>query len=95
MNHALNDPANRTRFTLLYANVTETDILLRDELDALQRAHPHTFKVVHTLDKPPAARWTGALGYVSRELIKAHVPPAEKGDKVKVFICGTSSFTLS
>src|SRR5258707_5748296 len=90
VNHALNDPT-----TLLYANVTEADILLRDELDALQRAHPHTFKVVHTLDKPPAARWTGASGYVSRELIKAHVPPAEKGDKVKVFICGTSSFTLS
>jgi cytochrome-b5 reductase len=77
-------------FTLLYANVTEADMLLRDELDGLQRAHPHTFKVVHT----PAARWTGASGYVSRELIKAHVPPAEKGDKVKVFICGTSSFTI-
>ena len=77
MNHALNDPTNRTRFTLLYANVTEADILLRDELDALQRAHPHTFKVVHTLDKPPAARWIGASGYVSRELIKAHVSPAE------------------
>jgi cytochrome-b5 reductase len=95
VNHALNDPANRTRFTLLYANVTEADILLRDELDALQRAHPHTFKVVHTLDKLPAARWTGASGYVSRELIKEHVPPAEKGEKVKVFICGMSSFTPS
>jgi cytochrome-b5 reductase len=69
--------------------------LLRDELDGLQRAHPQTFKVIHTLDKPPAARWTGASGYVSRELIKAHVPPAEKGDKVKVLICGTSSFTPS
>ncbi|KAH9984816.1 hypothetical protein BJV77DRAFT_952340, partial [Russula vinacea] len=88
LNHALNDPANRTRFTLLYANVSEADILLRDELAALQRAHPQTFKVVHTLDKPPAAGWSGASGYVSRELVQAHVPPSDKGDKIKVFICG-------
>ena len=79
LNHALNDPGNRTRYTLLYANVTEVDILLRDKLAALQRAHPHTFKVVHTLDNPPSSRWSGAKGYMSRELIKAHVPSAEKG----------------
>ncbi len=88
--NALNDPGNRTRYTLLYANVTEADILLRDKLAALQRAHPHTFKVVHTLDNPPSSRWSGAKGYMSRELIKAHVPSAEKGDKIKVLICGTS-----
>ncbi|KAI0279438.1 hypothetical protein BGY98DRAFT_1089194 [Russula aff. rugulosa BPL654] len=83
INHALKDPSNRTRFTLLYANVTEADILLRDELAALQRAHPATFKIVHSLDNPPVSGWSGASGYVSRELIQAHVPPAEKGDKVK------------
>ncbi|KAF8481579.1 cytochrome-b5 reductase [Russula ochroleuca] len=88
LNHALNDPVNRTRFTLLYANVSEGDILLHEELATLQRAHPDTFKVVHTLDKPPAAGWSGASGYVSRELVQAHVPPAQKGDKIKVFICG-------
>ncbi|KAI0299934.1 hypothetical protein BC826DRAFT_1102572 [Russula brevipes] len=90
LSHALNDPANRTRFTLLYANVSEADILLRDELAALERAHPQTFRVVHTLDKPHAG-WAGAKGYVSSELIRAHVPPAEQGDKVKVLICGAST----
>lgn len=87
LDHALADPANRTRFTLLYANVAETDILLHEELSALERAHPHTLRIVHTLDKPPQG-WAGASGYVSRELIKAHVPPAELGDKIKVFVCG-------
>ncbi|KAI0246415.1 cytochrome-b5 reductase [Lactifluus subvellereus] len=87
LNHALNDPTNRTRFTLLYANVTEADVLLREELAALERAHPNTLRIVHTLDKPPAG-WSGASGYVSKELIKAHIPPAERGDKVKVLICG-------
>ncbi|KAN0129985.1 ferredoxin reductase-like protein [Lactarius tabidus] len=87
LNHALADLTNRTRFTLLYANVSEADILLREELSALERAHPQALRIVHTLDKPPQG-WAGASGYVSRELIKAHVPPAELGDKVKVFICG-------
>ncbi|KAI9510776.1 hypothetical protein F5148DRAFT_508753 [Russula earlei] len=87
LHHALNDSGNRTRYTLLYANVSEADILLRDELAALERAHPNTFRVVHTLDSPPAG-WTGASGYVSRELIKAHVPPAKEGNKIKVLICG-------
>jgi cytochrome-b5 reductase len=70
--------------------VSETDILLCDELAALERAHPQTFRVVHTLDKPHAS-WAGAKGYVSRELIRAHVPPAEQGNKIKVLICGAST----
>jgi cytochrome-b5 reductase len=90
LNHALNDTANRTRFTLLFANVTEADILLREELAALERAHPNTFRIVHTLDNPSAG-WSGASGHVSRELIKAHIPPAERGDKIKVLICGALS----
>ena len=93
LNHALADPTNRTRFTLLYANVSEADILLREELSALERAHPQTLRVVHTLDNPPQG-WAGASGYVSRELIKTHVPSAELGDKVKVFVCGASLLLL-
>src|SRR5260370_31941237 len=85
VNHALNDPT-----TLLYANVTEADILLRDELDALQRAHPHTFKVVHTLDKPPTARWTSASGYVSREFSiweSDKNPSVLVSERTKVYLC--------
>jgi len=94
LNHALADPTNRTRFTLLYANVSETDILLREELSALERAHPQTLRVVHTLDNPPQG-WAGASGYVSRDLIKTHVPPAELGEKVKVFVCGPPGQVLA
>ena len=74
---------------LLYAKVSEPDILLREELGALERAHPQTLRVVHTLDKPTQG-WTGASGFDSHELIKMHVPPAELGEKVKVFVCGAS-----
>ncbi len=58
ISHALPDPANRTKFTLVYSNVTEADILLRSEIDALQKKYPNKLEVVYALDKPPAG-WTG------------------------------------
>lgn len=51
LNHALKDPSNKTRFTLLFANVSEKDILLKEEFDALQKKYPKTFNVVYTVDK--------------------------------------------
>ncbi|KAK0481484.1 cytochrome-b5 reductase [Armillaria novae-zelandiae] len=78
ISHALPDPTNRTKFTLVYSNVTETDILMRPEIDALQKKYPNKLEVVYALDKPPAG-WTGPTGFISKDLLKKHL---------KVFICG-------
>ena len=59
VSHALSDKSNKTKFTLLFSNVTEKDILLREELDALRKQHPDKFEVVYLLDKPETG-WTGA-----------------------------------
>ena len=75
---------------MLYANVTEADILLRDELLALQRAHPHVFKVVHTLDDPPLLPLVRCEGVHQSQAHQGARPVCRKGDKVKVLICGTS-----
>lgn len=87
ISHALPDPANRTKFTLVYSNVTEADILLRPEIDALQKKYPNKLEVVYALDKPPAG-WTGPTGFISKDLLKKFVAPASLNEKVKVFICG-------
>lgn len=58
VNHALADKANKTKFTLLFSNVTEKDILLKEELDTLAKKHPNNFKVVYLLDKP-SGPWDG------------------------------------
>ncbi|KAK0199083.1 cytochrome-b5 reductase [Armillaria mellea] len=87
ISHALPDPANRTKFTLVYSNVTEADILLRPEIDALQKKYPNKLEVVYALDKPPAG-WAGPTGFISKDLLKKHVAPASLNEKVKVFICG-------
>ncbi|CCM00046.1 uncharacterized protein FIBRA_02072 [Fibroporia radiculosa] len=87
LKHALADPTNTTRFTLVFANVTEKDILLRDEFDALKKAHPDTLDVVYTLDQADDS-WKGYKGYVNKEIITQHIGPASLGSKVKVFVCG-------
>ncbi|KZT02097.1 ferredoxin reductase-like protein [Laetiporus sulphureus 93-53] len=87
LEYALKDPSNKTKFTLIFANISERDILLREEFDALKKAHPDTFNVIYTLDQP-GSNWKGYKGYVNREMIKQNIAPATLGDKVKVFVCG-------
>ncbi|KAG5636310.1 hypothetical protein H0H81_008481, partial [Sphagnurus paluster] len=79
LTYALGDKTNKTKFKLLFSNVTEADILLRADLDALAKKFPDTLDVVYLLDKPEPS-WT--------DVIKKHVAPASLGDKVKVFVCG-------
>ncbi|KAG6884781.1 hypothetical protein C0993_008342 [Termitomyces sp. T159_Od127] len=85
--HALADNSNKTKFKLLFSNVTEQDILLREDLDALQKKYPKHLDVVYLLDKP-GPNWTGPSGFINADVIKEHVAPASLGDKVKVFVCG-------
>ena len=80
----LSNPADSTEVSFIFANVTEKDILLREELDALSYLFPN-FKVYYTLDKPPQG-WKGGSGFVSKEMIKAHLPPP--GPDSLVLVCG-------
>ena len=48
--HALAKPENKTRFKLIFANVSEKDIPLKEELDALKKKYPQAFDVVYTVD---------------------------------------------
>lgn len=85
--HALADPSNKTRFTLIFANVSPSDILLKEEFDELKAKFPKTFNAVYTVDKPEG-EWKGSVGYVNKTLVQQHIPPASLGEKVKVMICG-------
>ncbi|KZO91239.1 ferredoxin reductase-like C-terminal NADP-linked domain-containing protein [Calocera viscosa TUFC12733] len=87
LTHSLSLPDDHTKFTLLFANITSADILLKEEFDALQQKHPDRLSVVYVLDKPDKG-FTGPKGYVTKELIKQHVAGPELGEKVKVFVCG-------
>ena len=50
--HVFRDPRDKTQLALLFANQSEQDILLRQELEEVQRAYPDQFKVWYTVDRP-------------------------------------------
>lgn len=66
--YILNDPTDRTQIHLIFANVNEDDILLKDELDEMERSHDN-FTVYYVLNNPPEA-WDGGKGFVSEEHIR-------------------------
>ncbi|KAG6842508.1 hypothetical protein C0991_000034 [Blastosporella zonata] len=83
---ALRNPFDKTTITLIYANVNEEDILLRDDLEELLDVHEQKFKIIYVLNNPPPG-WKGGVGFVTKEHIKEHLPnPATTNSKL--LICG-------
>jgi len=81
----LKDPEDKTQMALIFANQTENDILLKDELDDLAEQHPKRFKLHYTLDKAPEG-WKFSEGFVNADMIKDNLPgPSE--DTV-ILMCG-------
>lgn len=85
--HALSEKDNKTKFKLLFSNVTEKDILLKEEFDSLKQKFPDTFDVVYLVDQP-SDTWKGLTGFINADVIKNHVGPADKKEKIKIFVCG-------
>lgn len=80
------DPRDTTEVSLIYANRSEGDILLREELEAFARRYPRNLKIEYLLDSPPEG-WQYGTGYVTKELMKEKFPdPSEEA--VKVMLCG-------
>jgi len=74
------------KLALLYANQTEDDILLREELEALAEQHPDRFSLYYTLDRPPETGWTHGKGFIDEAMCrKALLPP---GEGAIVAMCG-------
>jgi cytochrome-b5 reductase len=76
----------KTKITLLFGNQTESDILLKDELDKIAKENPDRFKVVYALDKAPE-NWTGVSGYITKEVVEANLPGPNEPDTV-IMVCG-------
>ncbi|ESZ98962.1 NADH-cytochrome b5 reductase [Sclerotinia borealis F-4128] len=81
-----NNPADKTKVTLVFANVTEEDILLKHEFEELENTYPQRFRAFYVLGQPPAS-WLGGKGFINKELLKT-VLPEPKSENVKVFVCG-------
>jgi len=79
------DPEDKTCLSLLFANQTEEDILLKAELEELAEQYPERFHLWYTIDRPTEG-WKYSSGFINAEMIeKALFPPAEDN---LVLMCG-------
>jgi len=81
----LKHPEDHTEMSLIFGNVTEDDILLRNELEHYLKTYPRQFKLFYTLDKPTTG-WTGGVGFVTPEMIQKYLYPASQ-DNITL-LCG-------
>jgi cytochrome-b5 reductase len=83
----LRNPEDKTQVSLIFGNLTEDDILQRQELDELAMKHDN-FKVYYVINelKNPNFPWEGSTGLIVPEIISQRLP--KPGPDTKILICG-------
>ncbi|EFX05736.1 cytochrome b5 [Grosmannia clavigera kw1407] len=79
------DSHDQTEVSLIYANRSEPDMLLRRELDAFARQYPRNLKVWYMLDHPPAD-WPYGSGFVTADVMRERLP--KPAPDTKIMLCG-------
>ena len=89
-----NTKEDKTKITLLYANRTPEDVLLKKELDDLANKYPQQFSIYYTVDNDPKNTADASIkgrGFVTEDMIKqANIP--QPGENVLVSVCGPAPF---
>jgi len=81
----LKDKDDKTHMSLLYANQTQDDILVRKELEKIQEEHPTRFSLWYTLDRPEDG-WKYSKGFIDETMIREHLPSYDTD--TLILLCG-------
>lgn len=84
LNEVITVPEDFTKVHLIYANDTENDILLKEELDEMAEIYPN-FKV-HYVVRYPKQDWEGETGVITKDQMNRYLPPYS--DDNRLIICG-------
>ncbi|ORX54563.1 ferredoxin reductase-like protein [Hesseltinella vesiculosa] len=82
---ALKNPDDKTKITLVYANNSLDDILLKNKLDRLNRQYSDQFRIYYVLIVPPDD-WAQGVGYVTKDIVAKWMPPPS--DDIQLLVCG-------
>ncbi|PKY00360.1 cytochrome b5 [Aspergillus campestris IBT 28561] len=74
-----------TEIHLIYANRSEEDILLREELEEFASSYPNTLKIWYMLDHPPQD-WKYGKGYVTKDVMRQILPAPSP--ESRIMLCG-------
>eukprot|EP01041_Mallomonas_annulata_P012625 gene12625-26580_t len=84
----LKNPDDKTEITLIFANKTEADILLRSSLDELATKHSN-FKVIYILSNETGSSWKGHKGHINSSLVASLPAPSPE---TLVYVSGPPGF---
>lgn len=79
----IRNPADKTKVKVVFCNVTEADIILKNQLDTWAKDPRVTINYV--LDKPPKG-WTGGVGYLNKKMLTSYLPAPSPANMV--YVCG-------
>ncbi|KAL0489589.1 cytochrome-b5 reductase [Acrasis kona] len=80
---------DNTQVSLLFGNITEQDIILKEMIEELSDKHPR-FKPYHVLNEPPEG-WKQGVGFISKQMIQDYMP--EAGENMNILMCGPLPMT--
>merc|ERR1712146_528873 len=77
-----------SKVAMLYGSKTWKDILAKETLDAWTASCGDRLSVTHVLSEEPTegSSWTGARGFITREMIEANFPKPDSD--CLIFVCG-------
>lgn len=86
----LRNPRDNTRISLIYANTSVDDILMKEHLDLLERQYPNRFRVWYTVSQDPrnsgnpmySYEWKYSVGRVSKSMFNKRLPQASSNSVV-------------
>eukprot|EP00669_Euglena_mutabilis_P009217 TRINITY_DN4146_c0_g1_i1.p1 TRINITY_DN4146_c0_g1~~TRINITY_DN4146_c0_g1_i1.p1 ORF type:complete len:269 (+),score=49.36 TRINITY_DN4146_c0_g1_i1:38-808(+) len=90
LREGLGNPKDATRFWLVYAAASESEVLLKDELDALA-TETGRLRILYVVETA-GPEWGGGLrGRVTQEALWSFLPPAT--DDTHILVCGPEGLT--
>ena len=77
-----------SRITLIYANLNESSIILKHELDRIAARHSEQFSVIHVMEKPEG-HWTGRKGMLVPDTLHELIDEVLKDSRnTEYYVCG-------
>ena len=85
------NPDDKTEVDFIFANRSPRDIILHEELAAMERKHPN-IRVHYCVSKTGVEPWHGHVGHINRELVEKICPKPQDGEDILILVCGPPPF---
>jgi cytochrome-b5 reductase len=85
MDKIFGNPEDKTKVTLLFANRTPEDILLKEKIDAYKKKFHDRMNIVYFVDKQERG-WNGEVGLINKDKLQKYLPPPSIDNLV--YVCG-------